>query len=137
MTPGYEILEHTADIGIRAWGPSLAGSFEQAATALVEILGARSDRPPDRTGTIPVESSDREALLVDLLNEVLLVHEVEEVAFSSIAVRQTGETSLRVDVALVPLEGETETTGVKAATYHRLEVRDVPGGVEARVYLDV
>ncbi|MFN2545118.1 MAG: archease, partial [Actinomycetota bacterium] len=40
MRPGYEILEHTADVGIRAFAPTLASVFEQAAWGLAEILGA-------------------------------------------------------------------------------------------------
>jgi SHS2 domain-containing protein len=34
---GREILPHTADTGLRAWAPDLAGLFEEAAAALAEI----------------------------------------------------------------------------------------------------
>ena len=33
----FEILEHTADIGFRAWGPTAAKMFENAALALESI----------------------------------------------------------------------------------------------------
>jgi protein archease len=137
MTPGFEILEHTADIGIRSWGPTLASCFEQSALGLAEILGARSGRPAEGRAAVRAEAGDREGLLVDFLNELLLLHERDEVAFAEVRVLEVDDRVARADVGVVPLAAETETTGVKAATYHGLEVRDVPDGVEARVYLDV
>ena len=40
---GYEILEHTADLGIRAWGPSIEQAFEQAAWGLIDVIGIRAE----------------------------------------------------------------------------------------------
>ena len=137
MTPGYEILEHTADVGIRAWGSSLRACFEQAAWGLAEILGARSGLPIEEACRVEASGSDREALLVAFLNELILLHETEEAAFMDIGFFRFSETELAAEVCLAPLQGETESTGVKAATYHGLGVREVEGGVEARVYLDV
>ena len=136
MEPGYRILEHTADIGIESWGPSVEAAFEQAGAGLAEILGAQADRA---TGveTVAASAEDCEALLVDFLNELVLLHETKEVALAHIHVTQMTGTELQARVGTAPLAGETETTGVKAATYHRLEVRDGPEGVRARVYLDV
>src|SRR5829696_10503428 len=37
---GYELLEHTADVGIRARGPTLETAFEQATEGLADVLGA-------------------------------------------------------------------------------------------------
>jgi SHS2 domain-containing protein len=140
MEPGYEILEHTADIGIRSFGPSLEKAFEQAGLALAEILGAMASgdgRGQAPAYTVRATADDRGALLVDFLNELLLLHETRNVAFASVEVTKLDDTSLEADVRLVPLQGETETTGVKAATYHRLAVEERDGGYVATVYLDV
>ena len=40
---GHELLEHTADIGIRAWGRRLEDAFEEAAVVVADILGARAE----------------------------------------------------------------------------------------------
>ena len=104
---------------------------------LADILGAKSRGPAERTATVKAGASDREALLVDFLNELLLLHETEEAAFGGIRVTRLAEGELDATVELAPLAGEPETTGVKAATYHQLEVRETGGGFEARVYLDV
>jgi SHS2 domain-containing protein len=134
---GYRILEHTADIGIESWGATVTEAFEQAAWGLAEILGARSPGGESESIKVRATGSDVGALLVDFLNELLLLHETREVAFARIAVERMTDTELEADVGVAPIEGETETTGVKAATYHRLEVRETPDGVRARVYLDV
>jgi SHS2 domain-containing protein len=38
---GHELLEHTADLGIRAWGPSVEAAVAEALMALVEVMGVR------------------------------------------------------------------------------------------------
>jgi SHS2 domain-containing protein len=137
VSGGYRVLEHTADIGIESWGKTTTEAFEQAAWGLAEILGARSPGRESESIKVRATGSDVGALLVDFLNELLLLHETREVAFARIAVERMTDTELDAEVGVAPIEGETETTGVKAATYHRLEVRTGPDGVRARAYLDV
>jgi len=139
VSAGYRILEHTADVGIEAWGETRERAFEQAAWGLAEILGAKAEsrgRAPAHA-RVAASGSDTGAVLVDFLNELLLLHETREVAFVDVRVTRMSDSELEADVDVVPLEGETETTGVKAATYHRLEVGETPEGWRARVYLDV
>ena len=134
---GFEILEHTADVGIRSWGPSLAATFEQACWGLAEILGARATGTGGTEHVVGAKAGDREALLVDLLNELILLHETKEAAFTEIEIEDVSETELRANVTTLPIAGEAATTGVKAATYHRLSLRETERGFEAEVYLDV
>ena len=46
-TAGFELLEHTADIGVRARGATLEEAFEQATLGLAEVQGALAPRPYD------------------------------------------------------------------------------------------
>ena len=39
MTPGYELFDHTADIGVRVWAPSLAKLIPPASEGLYAVLG--------------------------------------------------------------------------------------------------
>ena len=133
---GFEILEHTADVGIRSWGRSLAEAFEQAGLALTEILGVRTDGPGERR-ELRASAGDVGALLVDFLNELVFLHETEGLGFASVRVVEASDTDLRAHVEVVPLRGEPEGPPVKGATFHRLRVDRSDGRVEARVYLDV
>jgi SHS2 domain-containing protein len=115
----------------------VATVFEQAAWGLAEILGARADAGDGEEHVITASADDREALLVDFLNELLLLHETEEASFAGLEIEYLSSKELRAVVRTVALHGEPVGTGVKAATYHRLTLRETERGVEAEVYLDV
>ena len=137
MDAGYEILEHTADVGLRAWGPTPEAAFEQAGWALAEILGAAAEGPGE-VRPVRAEGDDPGALAVAFLDELLFLHEREEAGFAAIRVRRVGDEGVEAEVEVVPLAGEPEGTAVKAATYHQLAVRTEPdGATELTVYLDV
>ena len=50
-------------------------------------------------------------MLVDYLNELIALHEIEEVAFTSFRARLDGG-DLEAEVGVSPLRGEAESTGV-------------------------
>ena len=134
---GFELLEHTADVGIRAWGATLEAAFEQATGALAEVLGALAPGPGER---VPVEvtASDHGGLLVDWLNEVLWLLEVRQAKVAGVRVERVGDGSAAGWVAFSGDGPAPDGTFVKAVTYHRLRVEPDPGGgwlIE--VYLDV
>jgi SHS2 domain-containing protein len=141
---GFELLEHTADVGIRAWAASLEAAFEQATEGLAEVLGALPpEGSPGATGpgdTVPVEvtAEDLGGLLVDWLNEVLWLREVRQAALAGVRVERVGDGMARGSVAFAPGGPGPDGTFVKAVTYHRLRVEPGPGGGWLlEVYLDV
>lgn len=136
MGHGHELLEHQADIGIRAFGDSLAEAFEEAAVALIEILGTRPSGPRQRR-VVRASASDPGALLVALLNELVLLHESEAVALADPRVERLTDTEVEASVDVASLAEEPEGI-VKAATYHQLSIKDSDGsGAVVEVYLDV
>jgi SHS2 domain-containing protein len=139
--PPYEILEHTADIGLRALGRSLDELFENAAWGLAEILDVdRSDRvigAAARPQGIVLESSDTAGLLVDWMNELIVLTEEGKACIADVDVEMVTSERLRAAVLLVDCEGAPEGTDLKAATYHQLSVRQRSDRWEAIVYFDV
>lgn len=134
---GYELLEHTADVGIRSWGPSPEVAFEQTAWALVDLLDIRGEGTGEAR-MISASSGDAPGLLVDLLNELIFMHETEEVAVSGIRIVGLSAEALEAEVETAPLARRPEGTVVKAATYHRVRVDRSPDGrTETQVFLDV
>jgi SHS2 domain-containing protein len=151
---GHEFLEHTADIGIRAWGATREEAFQEAGWGLAELLGiagpanggttgggvpeTRAPQSPGRRVEIHLPDGDDGGLLVDFLNELLAIHETEGVAFAAIDVHAVGPQGLRATLEVIPADQQRETTGVKAATYHQLLVRERSDGeVEVHAFLDV
>src|SRR4051794_9952269 len=75
-------LDHTSEVQLEVEAESLAGLAAEAGRALGLLLlrGGVHDvpaRPEGPAREIQVESVDREALLVDWLNEILFLAEVE------------------------------------------------------------
>jgi SHS2 domain-containing protein len=134
---GFELLEHTADIGIRARGASLEAAFERATEGLAEILGALRPGPGEPVA-VEVSAPDPGGLLVDWLNEVLWLREVREAWLAGVRVDRVADGTASGSVALSSAGPAPDGTFVKAVTYHRLRVEPGPGGgwlIE--VYLDV
>src|SRR6266540_1341427 len=128
---GYELLEHTADIGVRAYGATLEGLFEQATMGLAEVLGAW--RPgPGTAVPVAVESGDLGGLLVDWLNEVVYVQEVHGTSLGAVEVERVGggRAAGSVTISTAPPSGGIY---VKAVTYHQLRVEQHDGGWLAEV----
>jgi SHS2 domain-containing protein len=137
MAAGFELLEHTADVGIRAFGEGLEEAFAQAALGLAELMGVRVPGPGERR-LLRVEGEDEEDLLVGFLNELLYLHETELAGFAQVRVLRVSERAVEAEIELVPLREPGSGVAVKAATYHQVAVERRPDGtVEVRVYVDV
>jgi SHS2 domain-containing protein len=132
----FEIIEHTADVGIRAYGATREELFEQATLGLARIIGIVTDRAGERV-RVAVEAGDLGGLLVDWLSEVLYLHEVRDALLAGVRLGEVTERRAAGDVELVEREGEVEGTQVKAITYHGLKVEPDGDGWMAQVYVDV
>ncbi|HUB32605.1 MAG TPA: archease [Bryobacteraceae bacterium] len=138
--PGtFEILEHPADIGFRAFGFSLPALFANAALALLSIAGDPAAAEPRHEYRLAVESGDRESLLVDWLSEVLYWWDGKRVAFHEFRIGRFTDQSLEAVALGEPREAVRHQAKVivKAVTYHQLKIERVGANWIAEVYLDV
>ncbi len=139
VTRRFEILDHTADIGLIVYGESLRALFENAGEAffrLITDLRRVSCRVERRIG-IGGESLDR--LMVDWLSELLYLHDVENLLFRGFKVESVGEDGLKAVVRGEPFHEGVHVikTEVKAVTYHRIEIRQENGHWRAQVIFDL
>jgi SHS2 domain-containing protein len=139
MMKRFEILDHTADIGIIVHGENLKALFENAGEAFFHLITdlRKVKRRIERQVNIEGESLDR--LMVDWLSELLYLHDVENLLFKGFKVDSVGEDGLK---AMVKGERFQEgvhviKTEVKAVTYHQIEVRQKNGLWRAQVILDL
>ena len=134
----FEILEHTADVGIRAEGIDLSEVFEQATLGLLDISGTWMPGPGEAI-EIEVDAADLGGLLVDWLEEVIYLGDSRDAVVTAVEMRSVSPTHASGRVELAPRDPETYGGGtqVKAITYHRLKVTDTGSGWEAEVYVDV
>jgi SHS2 domain-containing protein len=137
---GFELLAHTADVGIRARGATLEEVFEQATLGLAEVLGALRPGGAGDPEALAVEGTggNHGGLLVDWLNEVLWLHELRRhAAVVAVRVERVAADRAAGTVTFATTAPPADGTSVKAATYHRLRVDRDDGGWLAEVYLDV
>jgi SHS2 domain-containing protein len=134
--PAFEILEHTADIGLRARGKTLEELFENAAAGLLEILGAAAPEG-SQEDQVTLEASDPEALLVSFLDELIYLIDGPGARISNVEVRFEAPTRLRAKVTWTPSDEPVEGTELKAATFHQLSLQQREDGYEATVFFDV
>ena len=134
--PSFEILEHTADIGLRARGKTPEELFENAAAGLLEIMGAAA-REGSTDEEIALEADDQAALLVHFLDELIYLVDARGARIAAIAVRFEAPTRLRAGVTWTPSDDPLEGSELKAATFHQLSLEERGGGFEATVFFDV
>lgn len=135
----FEILDHTADIGIIVYGENLKGLFENAGKAFFHLITdlRKVKGRVERRVNIGAESLDR--LMVDWLSELLYLHDVENLLFKGFNVDSVGEDGLKAAVKGEPFQEGVHVikTEVKAVTYHQIEVRQENRGWRAQVILDL
>lgn len=134
----FEIIDHTADIGIIAYGRDEKEVFATAAYAMFSLIAELDGVDGMLCREIEVTADDKEALLVAWLNELLYLFDVEHVIFNGFEVMNLEERRLRANAygeKFDPLRHVLKTQ-VKAATYHMLKV-EKGNGFRAQIIFDV
>jgi len=123
MSERYETLEHTADIMIRAFGSTLEECMENAAYGMFDQMADLSSVEPVREYSLEVEGDDPAQLMVDLLSELLYLHDTEFVLLSEFKVKYDREV-LNLTARGEPVDKNRHEmrAAIKAVSYHALEV---------------
>jgi SHS2 domain-containing protein len=131
----YEEVEHTADRAFRVRGHDLAELFRNAALALTSVQAATGQEGRSSAREVEVRGVDREALLVNWLNEILYLQEKHRETYIRFEALSISEQHLRARLHGVPLV--TARTLVKAVTFHGLKVKHTGQDWEATLVVDV
>ena len=126
-------MEHAADWRLEVWGPDTAALLEEAARGMYGLMGIEVSETSRRHRRLEIAAGDREQLLVSFLEELLFLVESEELAYDAFMLDVDGSR------LLAHLEGGfivAHRKEIKAVTYHRLEIRDTPHGVETGITFD-
>ena len=123
----YELIEHTADVGIKAYGKNISESFENAAKGMFDIITDKSEIETVGEYEIHLEAQDLEQLLVDWLSELLFLNSAKNLVFSFFKVEldeKSNSLSAHVFGEKYDISKHKIGTEIKAVTYHILEVRN-------------
>lgn len=136
---GWEHFAVEADVGVRAWGPTRAEAFAQAALGVFALIVAPDGVEERENREVRAQADSLEALLVAWVNECLYVHEIEGFVVRRVTV--LGCTDALVNGALHGEAFDTRRhrsgTVVKGATPHRARVEEQSGRHEVSLIVDV
>lgn len=136
----YEFFDHTADIGIKAYGRDLNEAFENAALAVFEVMTDTSKVEPKESREIEIDGMDLENLLYRWIESLLVYHDSELLLFGKFKVKIDLE-NLRLNAIawgekFNPDKHERRTV-VKAVTYHEMSVVKTNNGYELTFVVDI
>jgi len=135
----FEIIDHTADIGIIAYGADIKQVFANAALGLFNLMADLDNPKEDIKREIELSAEDVEILLVEWLNELIYISDVEHIIFKRFEINELSSTQLRATCF-----GEKIKPGqhrlkreIKAATYHMLRLNKENGGYKVQIIFDI
>lgn len=135
----FDFIEHTADIGIIAYGAELKEAFANAAYAMFTLITDLEGVKEQVYRNIQVQAEDQESLVVVWLNELLYLLDTEGIVFKRFEITGLDESSLKAKVYGEPLDAERHNIrgGVKAATYYMLRLAKENNRYSVQVIFDV
>jgi SHS2 domain-containing protein len=120
----FELIEHTADMGLAAYGKNLAEAFANAAYGMFSIIAELDGFKEKETRRVEIKADDKEGLLFEWLNSLLYYFDVEGLVFKRFNIIEFGENQLKADCVGEKYNPKRHQlkTGIKSATFHMLEV---------------
>ena len=137
--PRFEIVEHTADQALRAYGRDLRELMENAAAGMLALLYVEAPPPSQDTLELQVEAGSPELVVQHALRELLYLLEDEGLAPVSVAVPQASDHAAALRVGVVDRELAEPLFGalMKAVTRHGLQIETVAGRLSLVLVFDV
>jgi len=143
MDHGFRFHDHTADITIECWAPTLETSFEEAALATFEVILDTSTITPTETVEIESRGYDLEELLVEWIGHLIALIDITGRFYSKFEVdgisKDTDEYVLkgRAIGETIDFDKHDTRTEVKAMTYADMKIDQQPDKTTLYFTLDL
>jgi SHS2 domain-containing protein len=120
----FSLIEHTADIGLTAYGQNLAEAFSNAAYGLFSIITDLRRVKKIESRLVELQENSLEDLLYTWLNHLIYLFDAEQMLFKQCEIQDFGEHKIKAICygERVDPTRHNMKLGVKAATYHMLKV---------------
>ena len=135
----YELIEHTADIGIRVKGSDLKELFKNTALSMFDIIAQKQKTESSRQKKIIIEqkADNIDELFINWLNELLSLSAIRELIFNDFNIKKLDENNLEAVAEGEDIKNYRINTEIKAATYHELKIEKISSGWQAQIIFDV
>jgi SHS2 domain-containing protein len=139
MKKAFEIIDHTADVGIVAYGADIKELFSNAALALFSLITELESVEKKLHLNLEVSSEDSDSLLVEWLNELIYLFDAKHILFNRFDIESLTHNQLKATCYgenFDPMKHRIKV-GVKAATYHMLKLDKSGDGCKAQIIFDI
>jgi len=128
----YEIIDHTADVGIRVKAGSLSELFVEAAGAMFDMMVAKKrDLIPSIEVPMSIEAPALDQLMVRWLSELLFVFETRRLVLTKFWIDEIDPEHLfgAAKGQKFDTTRHEQRLAIKAVTYHRIKVEQDESGL--------
>lgn len=117
-----EIIDHTADIGIKVYGKTIEELFKNSAYGLYKIIEIKYEGE-ERPVEIKLESEEIEGLLVKFLNELIYYIETKRLGDDIERIEiEKDDKNFKLKAKVNMKNVKSIKKEVKSATYHNLKI---------------
>ena len=132
----FEVLEHRADLKIRAFGKTKKELFQNILFGMSESLKPETKNKDKVNRKIKITSPDLSSLLVDFLSEALYLSQVNKETYFEAKFKKFSKIELESE--LIGQKVERFGEDIKAVTYHGLDIHQKNDGIwEVTVLFDI
>ena len=135
----YEVFEHTADIGMHAYGMTLRELFIHAAQGMESLLVDPVQVRSAVSRNISAEGHDPISLLIAWLDELIFLFDTEYLLFRDFEIETITETQIvgRASGEKYDPQRHDLSSAIKAVTWHEAEIVQMDEGYRARIIFDL
>jgi SHS2 domain-containing protein len=135
----YEVFEHTADVGLHAFGHTMPELFVHAAQGMESLLVPPEQVRLQTSRQITVDGHDTISLLIAWLNELVFLFDTEYLLFRDFVIENMNETQVIGQAFGEPYDKQRHHLGcaIKAVTWHEAAVTRLDDGYQARIIFDL
>jgi len=135
----FQVIDHTADVGIIAYGTDMKQVFSNAAFALFSLITQPETIEEELQRKLELVAEHKDSLLVEWLNELIYLFDAEHLLFRRFDIDSLTSNKLEATCygeRFNPLRHKLKL-GVKAATYHMLKLDKRSKVYRAQVLFDI
>jgi len=136
----FKILEHTADLKIKAFAKDLPALFKNMAQGMFSAaIGGKikNQRLESKERKFTIKAQDYESLLINFLNELIYLSDVNNEIYLDFEFEKFSDKFLKGTAYGQPIPESGFKTEVKGATFHNLKIQKTKQGYETTVLFDI
>jgi SHS2 domain-containing protein len=139
MALEYEILDHTADLGVIVKADSLKNLFVNAANVMADLMVKGDGRGKKEVRGIVIEGMDYADLMVRWLGEILYLFYSEKLIGKSIQIKSLTHKRISSFIEFTQFDPQNSEVirEIKAVTYHKIAVKKTGKTWETMVIFDI